>query len=155
MRVKQVPEGYHTATPYLLIGGASKAIDYYRKAFGAEEVMRFADPSGTVAHAEIQIGDSRIMLGEEMPQIGFRGPRTIGSSPAGIALYVADVDAVFDRAIAAGGTAMRPVVDQFYGDRSGTLTDPFGHVWTVATHIEDVPPEEMRRRFEAHMKTRG
>jgi PhnB protein len=152
MAAKPIPDGYHSATPYLVVRGAAAAIDFYKKAFGATEVMRFADPSGKVGHAEIQIGDSRIMLGDEMPEMGARSPQTIGGSPVGICLYVENSDAVFSRAIAAGGKQLRPLQDQFYGDRSGTLTDPFGHQWTVATHKEDVTPDELRRRFDAMVK---
>jgi PhnB protein len=152
MPIKPVPEGYHTATPYLIITGAAKALEYYQKAFGAEIVFRMDGPGGTIAHAEIKIGDSMIMLGEESPKEGFRSATSLGGSPVGIMLYVADVDARFEKAVAAGGKVSRPVVDQFYGDRSGTLTDPFGHIWTIATHVEDVPPAEMKRRAEEYMK---
>ena len=155
MAVKPVPEGYHTVTPYLIVKGAAEAIEFYQKAFGAQELMRFADPAGKVGHAEIKIGNSPIMLADEFPEMGFRGPQSLGGSTVGIVLYVEDVDRWFDRAIAAGGKALRPVKDQFYGDRSGTLTDPFGHVWTVATHKEDVAPEEMHRRFKATAKQEG
>ncbi len=155
MTVKPVPEGYHTVTPYLIVKGAAEAIEFYQKAFGAQELMRFADPAGKVGHAEIKIGNSPIMLADEFPEMGFRGPQSLGGSTVGIVLYVEDVDRWFDRAIAAGGKALRPVKDQFYGDRSGTLTDPFGHVWTVATHKEDVAPEEMHRRFKATAKQEG
>lgn len=148
MAVRPIPDGYHTATPYLIVKGAAQAIDFYKKAFGAVELMRFADPSGKVGHAEIKIGDSKIMLGEEQPEMGFRGPQPAGPPPVGIHLYLADADAVFARAVAAGAKALMPVEDKFYGDRSGTLTDPFGHLWTVATHKEDVTQEEMRRRHE-------
>lgn len=155
MAVKPVPEGYHTATPYLIVKGAAEAIEFYQKAFGARELMRFADPAGKIGHAEIKIGNSPIMLADEFPEMGFRGPQSLGGSTVGILLYVEDVDRWFNRAIAAGGKALRPVKDQFYGDRSGTLTDPFGHVWTLATHKEDVAPEEMHRRFKASAKQEG
>jgi PhnB protein len=153
MAVKPIPEGYHTVTPYLIVRDAAGAIAFYQKAFGARELMRMADPSsGKVGHAEIQIGDSPIMLADEHPDMGYRSPHALGGTPVSIALYVEDVDAVFNRAVAAGAKATRPVKDQFYGDRSGTLTDPYGHVWTIGTHKEDVAPDEMERRFEAARK---
>ncbi len=148
-KVKPIPEGYHSITPYLVIKGAAKAIDYYKKAFGATEIMRMAAPDGTVGHAELKIGDSIFMMGEEMPQMGYRAPQ--GSTPVGLMLYVPEVDRVFKQAIAAGGRADKEVKDQFYGDRSGTLYDPFGHMWTIATHMEDVSPEEMKRRMAKYM----
>jgi PhnB protein len=149
MAVKAVPDGYHAVTPYLIIKGAAAAIDYYKRAFGATEIMRMPDPQGRIGHAEIRIGDSVIMLADEHQEMGYRAPGTIGGTTVSIVLYVEDVDAVFDRAIKAGGKAQRPVADQFYGDRMGTLEDPFGHVWTVGSHIEDVSPEEMKRRMAA------
>lgn len=149
MSVKPVPEGYHAVTPYLIIKDAAKAIDFYKKIFGATEVMRMADPSGRVGHAELKIGDSHIMLADEHPQMGFVGPKTLGGTPVSLLLYVADVDGVVKRAADAGSKIKQPIKDQFYGDRTGTLEDPFGHVWTVATHQEDVSPEEMKRRAEA------
>jgi PhnB protein len=152
MAVKAVPEGYHTATPYLIVDDAARALEYYRKAFGAAERMRFAAPGGKIGHAEFMIGNSAIMLADEHPEMGYRGPRAIGGTPVSIHLYVDNVDEVFPRAIAAGGTVLQPVKDQFYGDRSGTLRDPFGHVWNVATHKEDLSPEEMHRRAQAAMK---
>jgi PhnB protein len=155
MAVKPIPDGYHTATPYLIVRGAAKAIDFYQQAFGATERMRFADPSGRIGHAEITIGDSVIMLADEFPEMGFRGPESLGGSPVGILLYVEDVDAQASRATAAGAKVLRPVTDQFYGDRSGTFADPFGHTWTLATHKEDVSPEELNRRFEACAQQRG
>jgi PhnB protein len=153
MATKPIPEGYRTATPYLIIKGAADAIAFYKRAFGATELLRMADPQGRVGHAEIKIGDSVIMLADEHPAMGYRGPRSLGGSSVSILLYLEDVDAVFERALKAGAKAQRPVADQFYGDRSGTLEDPFGHVWTVATHVEDVAPEEMKRRAEAAMKS--
>jgi PhnB protein len=153
MATKPIPDGYRTATPYLIIKGAAEAIEFYKRAFGATELLRMADPQGRVGHAEIKIGDSVIMLADEHPAMGYRGPRSLGGSSVSILLYLEDVDGVFERAVKAGATAQRPVADQFYGDRSGTLEDPFGHVWTVATHVEDVPPEEMQRRAEAAMKS--
>jgi PhnB protein len=152
MAAKPIPDGYYTATPYLIVQGAAKAIDFYKQAFGATELMRLADPSGKVGHAEIKIGNSPIMLADEFPEMGARGPQSFGGSPVSICLYVEDVDARFNRAIAAGAKAVRPVKDQFYGDRSGTLTDPFGHTWTIATHKEDLSPEEINRRAETFMK---
>jgi PhnB protein len=152
MATKPVPKGYRTVTPYLIVKGAADAIEFYKRAFGATEMLRMADSQGRVGHAEIKIGDSVIMLADEQPSMGYRGPRTLGGSSVSILLYLEDVDRVFERAVKAGGRALRPVTDQFYGDRSGTLEDPFGHVWTVATHIEDVSPEEMKRRAESAMR---
>ena len=149
MSVRPVPEGYSTVTPYLIVTGAAEAIDYYTKVFGATELMRFPGPDGKVGHAEIKIGTSIVMLADEAPDRGQRSPQSLGGSGTGIMLYVEDVDRVFERAIAAGGKTQRAVTDQFYGDRSGSLIDPFGHMWTVATHVEDVAPEEMQRRMEA------
>jgi len=153
MATKAIPEGYSTATPYLIIKGAAEAIEFYKRAFGATEMLRMADPQGRVGHAEFRIGDSVIMLADEHPAMGYRGPRALGGSSVSILLYLDDVDTVFERAVKAGAKALRPVADQFYGDRSGTLEDPFGHVWTIATHVEDVPPEELKRRAEAVMRT--
>jgi len=153
MATKPIPDGYRTATPYLIIKGAAEAIEFYKRAFGATELLRMAEAQGRVGHAEIKIGDSVIMLADEHPAMGYRGPRSLGGSSVSILLYLAEVDAVFERAVRAGAKAQRPVADQFYGDRSGTLEDPFGHVWTVATHVEDVLPEEMQRRAEAAMKS--
>jgi PhnB protein len=150
---KPIPEGYHSATPYLIVKGAAEAIDFYKRVFGATESLRMADPKGAIAHAEIKIGDSVIMLADEHPNMGYRGPRSLGGSAVSIMLYVADVDGTFERAIKAGAQARRPVANQFYGDRSGTLEDPFGHVWTISTHVEDVAPEEMQRRAEAAFKS--
>ena len=155
MATKPIPDGYRTATPYLIIKGAADAIEFYKKAFGATELLRMADPQGRVGHAEIKIGDSVIMLADEHPSMGYRGPRSLGGSSVSILLYLPDVDDVFARAVKAGAKAQRAVANQFYGDRSGTLEDPFGHVWTVATHVEDVAPEELKRRAEAAMKPAG
>ena len=155
MATRPIPDGYRTATPYLIVKGAAEAIDYYKKVFGATELLRMADPQGRVGHAEIKIGDSVIMLADEHPSMGYRGPRSLGGSSVSILLYLPDVDEVFARAVKAGAKAQRAVANQFYGDRSGTLEDPFGHVWTVATHVEDVAPEEMKRRAEAAMKSTG
>ena len=151
MAVRPIPEGYSSVTPYLIVGGAARAIDYYKLAFNATEIMRFEGPGGSIAHAELQIGNSRIMLGDESPQMGHKSPQTLGGSSVGLMIYVPDADAVFKRALNAGGEEVRPLQDQFYGDRSGTLNDPFGHQWTIATHVEDVPEEEMKRRMEAAM----
>ena len=148
MPVKPIPEGYHAVTPYLIVNGGARAIEFYRTVFGATEVMRMAGPNG-VAHAEIRIGDAVVMLADESPDMGYKSPRALGGTPVSLMLYCADVDATFARAIDAGALAQRPVQDQFYGDRSGTLEDPFGHVWTIATHVEDVAPEEMDRRLAA------
>jgi PhnB protein len=155
MPVKFTPEGYHTATPYLIINGAAAAIDFYKKAFGATELFRMDAPGGKIGHAEIQIGDSRIMLADECPEMGARGPQSTDGTPVSIMLYVEDVDTVFNRAISAGAKVKQPVQDKFYGDRSGNLVDPFGHVWTIATHKEDLTPEEIGKRAEAWMKTQG
>jgi PhnB protein len=155
MAVKPIPDGYHTVTPYLIIGGASRALDFYKRAFGAVERFRMEGPDGRVGHAEIQIGDSHIMLADEHPERNIRGPQSIGGTATSILLYVEDVDTQFRTAIEAGAKEMMPVQDQFYGDRSGTLTDPFGHVWTISTHKEDVSHEEMSRRIEAFKKAQG
>ena len=147
---KPIPEGFHTLTPYLIVNDAAKAIDYYRKAFGAEQVSRHEDEEGGVRHAEIRIGDSMIMLTEETPAWpDWKGPLARGGTPVHLYVYVDDADRVFQQAIEAGASELMPMQDQAYGDRSGGLTDPFGHVWYVATHIEDVTPEEMKRREEA------
>jgi len=152
---KPIPEGYHSVTPYLIIKGATEAIDFYKKAFGATELFRMPAPEGKIGHAEIKIGDSPIMLADEFPEMGYKSPQTLGGSPVSLMIYVADVDTVFKQAIAAGGKEQRPVKDQFYGDRSGTLEDPFGHVWHVATHKEDVSPEEMERRMKSYTAASG
>jgi PhnB protein len=148
-KVSPIPKGYHTATPYLIVKDAARAIEFYKKAFGAMELMRMPGAGGKIGHAEIKIGDSPIMLADEVPGMGFRSPESIGGSPVSILLYVEDVDAVFNEAVAAGAKVQRPVADQFYGDRSGGVTDPFGHVWYIATHKEDVSPEEMKKRAAA------
>jgi len=152
MAVKPKPEGYHTATPYLIIDGAARALDFYASVFGATELMRMEAPNGKIGHAEIRIGDSVIMLADEHPEMGFKGPRALGGTPVSIMLYVADVDTLYNRAIEAGAKELKPLQDQFYGDRSGTVTDPFGHVWTIATHVKDIHPDEMRKLAEAAMK---
>jgi PhnB protein len=148
MSVQNPPAGYHTATPYLIVDGAAAAIEFYERAFGAEELFRF-EAGGKIAHAEIRIGTSPIMLSDGMGGMGYKDPKALGASTVGLMLYVDDVDAAFERAVAAGAEPVMAVEDQFYGDRSGNLADPFGHLWTIATHKEDVPPEEMKRRFDA------
>ena len=151
-KVKPIPDSYHVVTPYLSIRGAANAIEFYKKAFGATERMRMAQPDGRVGHAELQIGDSCVMLADEFPEMDFRGPHSVGGSPVHLHLYVEDVDAVVAQAVGAGAKVVRAVQDQFYGDRSGTITDPYGHVWHVATHKEDLSPEEMRKRAAAQHK---
>ena len=146
---KPIPDGYHTATPYLIIGGAGDAIEFYKKAFGATELFRFPTPDGKVGHAEIKIGDSPIMLADEFPEMGYKGPQTLGGSPVSIMIYVEDVDTIFNQAVAAGAAIKEAVSDKFYGDRLGTVTDPFGHVWHISTHKEDVSMEEMQKRAQA------
>jgi PhnB protein len=150
--VKPIPDGYNQAIPYLSCKNAGSAIEFYKKAFGATELMRMASPDGKVGHAEIKIGDARIMIADEFPEMDVRSPQSLGGTPVGIHIYVTDVDALAQRAEAAGATVQRPVADQFYGDRSVTLGDPFGHRWFFATHKEDVPPEELQRRAAAAMK---
>jgi len=148
-QVKPIPEGYRTATPYLIVNGAASAIEFYKKAFKATEVTRFAQPDGKVGHAEILIGDSRIMLADEYPEMGHRSPQSFGGSPVSIHLYVEDVDALASQAVSAGAKVKQPVKDQFYGDRSGTFEDPFGHVWHISTRKEDLSLEEMQKRAAA------
>ncbi|MBV9339538.1 MAG: VOC family protein [Acidobacteria bacterium] len=149
MAVRTIPEGYHSVTPYLIVKGAARAIDFYKKAFGATELMRFPGPNNTIAHAEIKIGDSPIMLADESADGAYHAPQPGSGSPVSLMVYVDDVDKVFNQAVSAGAKSVRPVTDQFYGDRSGNLTDPFGHVWTISTHKEDVSLEEMQRRMAA------
>ncbi|HXT62820.1 MAG TPA: VOC family protein [Pyrinomonadaceae bacterium] len=149
MSAKPIPEGYHSVTPYLIVRGGVDAIDFYKKAFGAVELFRLQSPDGKVGHAEIKIGDSPIMLADEYPDMGYHGPQSIGGSPVSLMIYVEDVDAVFARAVEAGAEIKEALQDKFYGDRMGTVTDPFGHVWHLATHKEDVPMEEMERRAKA------
>lgn len=155
MAVKSQPDGYHTVTPYLTVRGAVDALAFYAKAFGATEVMRLPMPDGTLAHAEVQIGDSKVMLADENPAWGNKSPLALGGASGGVMLYVPDVDALFARAVAAGATVRTPVADQFYGDRSGSVIDPFGHVWNLATHTEDVPPAEMQARMDAWSNSQG
>jgi PhnB protein len=144
--VKPIPDDYPQVIPSLAIDGASEAIDFYCAVFGATERMRMDGPGGKVGHAELQIGDSVIMLADEYPEMGHMGPKAYGGTPVTLSVYVEDVDAAFDRAVSLGAKTLRPVENQFYGDRSGQFEDPFGHKWNVATHVEDVPPDEMDRR---------
>lgn len=146
-KVDPIPQGYRSVTPYLFIKGAANAIDYYKKVFGATERMRMPGSNGRVMHAELQIGDSIVMLADEHPEMGARSPQTVGGASSSLHVYVQDVDAVAKKAVDAGAQLARPVQDQFYGDRSGTIVDPFGHIWSIATHIEDVAPEEMQKRM--------
>jgi PhnB protein len=147
--VKAIPDGYHAVTPYLIVDGGAEAIDFYKRAFGATEHDRMQDPTGKIRHAEIEVGGSRIMLADEHPEIGALGPNRVGGSPISLHLYVEDVDAVVARAVVAGATLVRPVADQFYGDRVGGIDDPFGHRWFIATHKEDLTPDELHRRAAA------
>jgi PhnB protein len=152
---KPIPEGYPQVTPYLIVDGAAEAIDFYQQVFGATERMRMGAPDGKVGHAEVAMGDAVVMLSDEWPDMGMVGPKALGGTPVTISVYVEDVDATFDRAVKAGATATRPVEDQFYGDRSGQFVDPFGHRWSIATHVEDVPPEEMEARAARAMEGGG
>jgi PhnB protein len=145
--VQAIPAGYHNITPYLMVRNAAAAIDFYKKAFNAIELMRFPGPGGKIMHAEVKIGDSPVMLADEMPEEGHVGPQTLGGVGVSMMLYVEDVDTRFAQAIAAGATIKRPVEDQFYGDRTGTLVDPFGHVWSIGTHKEDVSMDELQQRM--------
>jgi PhnB protein len=149
-RIKEVPKGFHAVTPYLIVTDSARAIDFYKRAFGAEELLRLDGPDGKVVHAELKIGDSIIMLSEEMPG-HTRSPQSLGGTAVDIMLYVKDVDQVFNRAVAAGAKVAIPLSDMFWGDRYGQVTDPFGHSWSLATHKEDVPPEELRKRTKAAM----
>jgi PhnB protein len=144
--VNPIPEGYPRVSPYLIVDGAAAAIEFYSSVLGATERMRMPDRNDKIGHAEVQIGDSVVMLADEYPEMGLRGPKSLGGSPVTISVYVEDVDDVFDRAVKAGATPLRAVKDEFYGDRSGQFEDPFGHRWSVASHVEDVPPEEMAER---------
>jgi PhnB protein len=148
MTAQAIPDGHHTVTPYLAIKNGAKALEFYKKAFGATETFRLMMPDGRLGHAEIRLGDSLIMLSDEFPEYGGKAPDTLGGSPVSIHLYVEDVDAFFKRALAGGAKERKPVMDQFYGDRSGQLEDPFGHLWWVATHKEDVAPTELQRRAQ-------
>jgi PhnB protein len=151
MKPKPIPEGYHSVTPAIVVHDAARALDFYKKAFGAEEILRM--PMGDkIGHAEIKIGDSIVMLSDEWPDMGFLGPKTRGGTTVSLMIYVENVDSAFQRAVEAGGTAERPVQNEFYGDRVGAILDPFGHRWTISTHIEDVAPEEMKRRMDEWTK---
>ena len=150
-KVKPIPDGYPQVMPYLSVDGASAAIDFYGKVLGTTERMRMPGPDGKLGHAELLLGDSVIMLADENPDMGARSPKTLGGSPVTLTVYVEDVDSVFDKAIKGGATSLRPVENQFYGDRTGQFEDPFGHRWNVGTHVEDVPPEEMAKRAAAMM----
>lgn len=149
--VKPIPDGYPRVTPYLCVNGAEAAIEFYTSVLGAQERMRMPGPDGTIGHAELTLGDSVIMLADEAAEIGVVSPKAIGGTPVTISVYAEDADAVFDAAVGAGASSLQPMTDQFYGDRSGQFEDPFGHRWSVATHIEDVPPEEMERRMAEMM----
>ncbi len=149
MPVKPIPDGYHSLTPYLVVKGAAEAIDFYKQAFGATERMRLQGPDGKVGHAELDIGDSVFMLADEHPEMGAVGPETVGGTPVSLLIYCENVDEVFQRAIEAGAIEMRPIKDQFYGDRSGMVRDPYGHHWSIATHVEDVTPEQIAERLAA------
>ncbi|HZT60717.1 MAG TPA: VOC family protein [Pyrinomonadaceae bacterium] len=148
-KVKAIPEGYNSVTPYLIVDGAAQAIEFYKRAFGAVETFRMGGPDGKVGHAELKVGDSHVMLADENPAMGARGPKSVGGSPISLVLYVEDVDAVVARAVETGAKLTRAVADQFYGDRTGGVEDPFGHAWYVATHVEDVSSEEMKKRAAA------
>jgi PhnB protein len=151
MTVKPIPEGYHTLTPYLAVEDAAEAIEYYKRAFGAKERLRMETPDGSIGHAELEIGDSLVMLSDEFPQGSTRSPKELGGTCAGVFLYVEDADAVVKRAVDAGATVTMEVADQFWGDRFGSITDPFGHSWSIATHVEDVTPEQIAERAKAAM----
>lgn len=151
--VKAIPEGYHSITPYLYMSNAREAIEFYKRAFGAVELFRMDGENGKIGHAELKFGDSPIMLADEHPEMGARSPQTIGGSPMSLLFYVEQVDEVVERAVKEGATLVRAVENQFYGDRMGGVTDPFGHTWFVATHVEDVPPEELQKRAEAAMRS--
>jgi PhnB protein len=150
MSVKPIPEGYHSVTPYLLVDGVEQAIEFYKKAFGAVEHFRLAGPDGKVCHAEIRIGDSNLMVGQQCPEMGMHGPK--GSTPVSLVVYVADADALAKQAVGAGATTVTPVADMMWGDRMGKFNDPFGHQWSLATHVEDVSPEVVAERFAAFFK---
>jgi PhnB protein len=151
MATKPIPEGYHTVTPYLAVDDAAEAIEYYKKAFGAKERARMEAPDGKIGHAELEIGDSLVMLSDPFPQFTTRPPKELGGTSVGVFMYVEDVDAVVKQAVDAGATITMEIADQFWGDRLGSVTDPFGHLWSIATHVEDVPPQEMAERAKAAM----
>jgi PhnB protein len=149
-KVEPIPKEYSGVTPYLSVNDAAGAIEFYKRGFGATEIMRLPDPNGKIGHAEVKIGNAIVMLADEFPEHGHVSPKTLGGSTVKLHMYVEDVDAFFEKAAAAGAKVLIPIADQFYGDRSGRLEDPFGHVWLVSTHIEDVAPEEMQKRMEAY-----
>jgi PhnB protein len=148
-KVKPIPDGYNAVTPYLVVDGATRAIEFYKQVLGATERMRMPGPDGRIGHAELQIGDSVVMLADEFPDMGAKAPKAYGGSPVSLLVYVPDVDATVKKAVGAGAKLVRPLEDKFYGDRSGVIEDPFGHSWMLATHIEDVSPEEMQKRAAA------
>lgn len=152
MPVNPIPAGYAGATAYLIIRDATRAMDFYKSVFGAKEVLHLKYPDGKLAHAELAIGAGHVMLAEEMPEMGFRGPLSFGGTPVSLLVYFKDVDAVVEKAVAAGAESKKPVADQFYGDRSGTIVDPFGHVWTIATHVKDMSPDEMQKAMDQAMQ---
>lgn len=154
-KVKPIPDGYHTVTAYLVIKGAANALEFYKKAFGATELFRMETPNKTIGHAEIKIGDSNVMLAEECPEMACRSPGALGGTPVFLHLYVEDVDTFAKKAVNAGAKMIRPLENKFYGDRACALADPFGHMWYVATHVEDVPPAELKKRAEASMKKKN
>jgi PhnB protein len=151
MATKPIPEGYHTLTPYLAVDNATQAIEFYKRAFGAKESVRMPGPDGTIGHAELEIGDSKVMLSDPFPQASTRPPKELGGTSGSVFMYVEDVDATVKRAVDAGATVTMEVEDQFWGDRFGTVSDPFGHIWAIATHVEDVAPEEIAERGKAAM----
>jgi len=148
-KTQAIPKGYHTVTPSLTVAGAARAIDFYKKAFGAEEIMRFEGPDGKLMHAEIRIGDSVVMLGDEMPDHGAKGPKSFGGTSVGFFIYGENVDAAWKRAVDAGGKEVMPLADQFWGDRAGCIEDPFGHRWWLGQHVKDLTPDEIRKNAEA------
>jgi len=150
-KVKPIPDGYHSITPYLIVRNGAGALDFYKKAFNAKELFRMPMPDGKIGHAEMQVGDSRFMLADENPGMGARSPESVGGSPINLMIYLEDVDGVVKQAVLAGATIVRPLANQFYGDRSGIIMDPFGHQWTLATHVEDVPEDELKRRAATAM----
>ncbi|HEX5708507.1 MAG TPA: VOC family protein [Pyrinomonadaceae bacterium] len=150
-KAKPIPEGFHSVTPYLCVSDAARAIEFYKEAFGATEIMRMEAPGGKIGHAEVKIGDCIVMLADEFPEINFRSPQTLGGPSSHFMVYVEDVDAQVERAVAAGAKLTRPVKDEFYGDRTGCVEDPFGHAWYIATHVEDLAPEEIKRRGDAEL----
>lgn len=154
-KVRAVPEGHHTLTPHLITRNAANAIDFYKRAFGAEEINRHAGPGGKIMHAELRIGDSPLMLCDEFPEMGAKSPQALGGSPVVLCVYVENADKVFQQALSAGATETMPLRDQFWGDRYGKLRDPYGHEWSIATHIEDVSPEEMQKRAAKAMSAGG